>query len=331
MATSLKVSQWLRKFDLLTLRLFVSIVEEGSIGKAAEREKMAASGATKRLRALEEGIGCKLINRNARGAMLTAAGQVAAQRAREVLATMDSLGHDIDQIAGNVQGSIRVWSTPTTLVQFLAEDVAGFTHSFPQTRFELQSGFTPLVVKAAESGEADVAVCSRPAMPMQGISLTPYCIERLVVVMSPNHRLSRRHSLSLADVLGDLIGWTPEGAVMDEVRRYAAAAGLEAAPKFKVSSMDAARALVRLGLGVAIVPEGVATVPDDAGRVCVRELDETWAERELCILTHCERNLSAEAQAFVAYLAQSRRPRPGLVGTDSHGQAQPRAAPATVG
>ena len=64
-----------RRIDLTSLQLFVAVCELGSIGKAAEREFIAASAVSKRLSDLEAALSTPLLYRHTRGVALTPAGK----------------------------------------------------------------------------------------------------------------------------------------------------------------------------------------------------------------------------------------------------------------
>src|SRR6476646_11185517 len=73
-----------RRIDLTSLQLFVAACELGSIGRAAEREFIAASAISKRLSDLEAAVGTPLLYRRPRGVDLTPAGDTFLHHARSV-------------------------------------------------------------------------------------------------------------------------------------------------------------------------------------------------------------------------------------------------------
>ncbi|MBB5499919.1 DNA-binding transcriptional LysR family regulator [Paraburkholderia sp. MM5384-R2] len=76
------IKNLLRKLDLTTLQLFLAVFEEGTLTRAAEREAIAVSAASKRLVELEQAVGASLFQRNARGMTLTPAGETLLHHAR---------------------------------------------------------------------------------------------------------------------------------------------------------------------------------------------------------------------------------------------------------
>ena len=90
----MKVSErnFTRRIDLTSLQLFVAVCELGSIGKAAEREFIAASAVSKRLSDLETTLDTPLLYRHTRGVDLTPAGESLRDAAGGAVAA-DAAGH----------------------------------------------------------------------------------------------------------------------------------------------------------------------------------------------------------------------------------------------
>ena len=73
-----------RRLDLITLQLFVAVFEEGTLTRAANREAIAVSAASKRLMELEQVLGVSLFVRRAKGMELTAAGETLLHQAASI-------------------------------------------------------------------------------------------------------------------------------------------------------------------------------------------------------------------------------------------------------
>ena len=88
-----------RQIDLTSLQLFVAVCELGSIGRAAEREFIAASAISKRLSDLENALGTTLLHRHARGVRLTPAGEGLLHHARAVLFGLEKMQGELAEYA----------------------------------------------------------------------------------------------------------------------------------------------------------------------------------------------------------------------------------------
>ena len=88
-----------RRIDLTSLQLFVAVCELGSIGRAAEREFIAASAVSKRLSDLEAAVDTALLYRHSRGVTLTPAGESLLHHARTVLFGLERMQGELSEYA----------------------------------------------------------------------------------------------------------------------------------------------------------------------------------------------------------------------------------------
>src|ERR1700761_6827758 len=96
------------RLDPVSLRLFVAVVETGTILAAAEREHVAASAASRRLSELEATLKTTLLDRTHKGVAPTAAGLALANLARGVLHNLDEIGARMAEYAGGLRGQVRI-------------------------------------------------------------------------------------------------------------------------------------------------------------------------------------------------------------------------------
>ena len=127
----LSIQGLIRRVDLFTLKLFLSVVEERQIGRAAIRENIAASAATKRIQDLEDVAGIRLFDRNPKGVVTSQAGEVLARHIRVMFASLDEIRRDIGELTEGVSGHVGISATSAIIIQFLAREIADFTRDFP--------------------------------------------------------------------------------------------------------------------------------------------------------------------------------------------------------
>lgn len=95
----------------------------GSIGRAAEREFIAASAVSKRLSDLETAVDTALLYRHSRGVTLTPAGESLLHHARTVLFGLERMQGELSEYADGVRGHVRMHANISAIVQFLPEDL----------------------------------------------------------------------------------------------------------------------------------------------------------------------------------------------------------------
>ena len=127
------------KLDPTSLQLFVSVVEEGTIAAAGEKEHIAPAAISKRIADLEELLGSDLLRRSNKGVEPTPAGAALVNIARRILHDLDDAYHQIREYASGVRGTVRVFANISSITQFLPEAFTVFMKEHPTVRLELQS------------------------------------------------------------------------------------------------------------------------------------------------------------------------------------------------
>jgi DNA-binding transcriptional LysR family regulator len=112
-----------RRFDLLSLQLFVSVCEARSIARAAEVESIAASAISKHIAQMEELAGTALVVRNRSGVAPTKARLILLEHARNVLLSLDLIERDLASDHRVSRGFLRVYASASAIGEFLASDI----------------------------------------------------------------------------------------------------------------------------------------------------------------------------------------------------------------
>jgi DNA-binding transcriptional LysR family regulator len=290
----------IHQVDLFTLKLFISAIEEKQIGRAAIRENIAASTATKRIQVLEDIAGIELLERTPKGVVPTPAGAVLERHVRAVFGSLDDMRAEIAALTEGVQGELTVTSARTIIVPFLARETSEFVREFPFVDVALCEKENANIVADVVRGDADLGVFAAAYdLDLDGVDVTPYREDRLVAVVPRGHRLATRGSVTFADLAAEklIVPQAMAGAFAAAARRL----GTEYTARHAVRSAEVAVSLVQAGLTVSVVPECLL----DYGLLntvasCV--FDEPWAVRRIHIATGHGRTLSPAAQAYLSHL-----------------------------
>ncbi len=193
-----------RRIDLTSLQLFVAVCELGSIGRAAEREFIAASAVSKRLSDLETAVDTALLYRHSRGVTLTPAGESLLHHARTVLFGLERMQGELSEYADGVRGHVRMHANISAIFQFLPEDLGAFAREHSQIKIDLQEHLSSDVLHAVQEGAADLGICN-VGMANGGGALAlvhegeERCVRDLRQVVVP------RGDLLFADGVGDAV------------------------------------------------------------------------------------------------------------------------------
>lgn len=291
--------------DPLSLKLFVTIVEEGTIAGAAEHEHIAASAVSKRMSELEESFGTRLLQRTNKGVVPTDAGITLLQLARGVLHDMNNLYMQISEYSSGVRGHVSLSANISAINQFLPSEIRSFADLHPGIHVHLEGDISETIMKSVGEGTADVGIITM-ATYHQDLEFFPYHSDQLVVITPKDHPLAQKKSVSFADTLDfDFVGLPVGSALHNQILRSAQELGKTPKLRIQVNSFDALCLMVEAGLGIGIVPKGAAKPYFKGLRIRPVILDEPWAHRELKICVRSYEGLTAAAKLLVDHLTKT--------------------------
>ena len=303
-----------RRIDLTSLQLFVAVCELGSIGKAAEREFIAASAVSKRLSDLEATVDTQLLYRHSRGVRLTPSGESLLHHARTVLYGLEKMQGELSEYADGVRGHVRIHANISAIVQFLPEDLGAFTREHEQIKIDLEEHLSPDVMQAVTEGAADLGICHVRDQASTGAPLQtlPYREDRLVLVVPHHHPLAQQDSAHFADVLDhDIVGLHANSSISLAMQQAAARAGRALKLRIQVTGLDAMYRMIDNGLGVGVLPDRAFALMQGVGQLQAVALKDDWAHRELRIVARDFQALPMTARLLADHLrASSPPPRP---------------------
>jgi DNA-binding transcriptional LysR family regulator len=290
------------RISLTTLRVFVAIAEDGVLTRAAAREAIAPSAASKRLADLEADLDIPLFLRSKTGMTLTPAGESLLQHARRILIAAGSLAAELSEYRAGVRGHIRMLSNLSGIVAFLPEDLERFFLTHPDLRIELEERPTSGVVRGVEEGWAEIGICSGDA-DLGSLDAMTYRADRLVLLMRPDHPLAGQGPLPYAETLGyEQIGLHAESSIFTRSRIAAREAGRPLNRRIHVPGFDAVCRTVQAGLGIALIPEPVFHILGPQMGLRFEHLTDPWASRELKIVTRGDRPLTSASALLFEHL-----------------------------
>ncbi|HSV45797.1 MAG TPA: LysR family transcriptional regulator [Ramlibacter sp.] len=302
-----------RRIDLTSLQLFVSVCELGSIGRAAEREYIAASAVSKRLSDLEATVDAPLLYRHGRGVDPTPAGESLLHHARSVLVSLDKMQGELSEYADGVRGHVRVHASISAIVQFLPEDLGSFARAQPNVKIDLEEHLSTEVIRAVQEGAADLGICnSRMLAAGQPLQVLPYREDELGLAVPRGHPLAGRERIEFADSLEyDQVGLHANSSIYLAMREAAARVGRGIRLRIHVTGLDAMCRMIDNGLGVGVLPRRAFELMRGAGDLALVPLADDWARRRIELVARDFSTLPVTARLLVAHLqGRAVQPRP---------------------
>lgn len=292
-----------RHLNMTSLQLFVAVCETGSIGRAAEREFIAASAVSKRITDLEAEMGTALLQRHSRGVLPTPAGEGFLQHARTILLEVERLHADIKEYESGVRGHVRMYANLSAIVQFLPEDLGSFAQIQPNIKIDLQEHLSAHVVNAVQEGIADIGICYSGVHVPEGLQSHPYHYDQLLLAMPHNHDLAQFERVGFAQALAyDFVGLQDKSSIGFLMRQAAASAGRTLRQRIQVSGLDTMCRMIDNNLGIGLIPSRAFEVMRHLGRIKAIPLTDVWAKRQSRIIARDFEALPAATKLLVEHL-----------------------------
>lgn len=294
-----------RRLDLITLQLFVAVFEEGTLTRAAAREAIAVSAASKRLMELEQVLGLSLFVRRAKGMNLTAAGETLLHHARQMLFNVEKMGLELGEHSHGVRGYVRMLANLSAIIQFLPEDLRDFSELHPQVKTDLEERPSNGVVQGVLDGVADLGICSSDT-DTKGLPSVIYRRDKLVVLMPADHPLATRTSLAFAETLdSDYVGLHAASSINMRTHAAAREAGKMLRLRIHVPGFDAMCRMVQANMGIGILPHKAYELFGRALGLHAVPLTDAWSDRSLILVVRDEAQLSPVSRALFDYLSKT--------------------------
>lgn len=290
------------RLDPISLQLFIAVLEEGTIAAAAEREHIAAAAVSKRISELESQLRTQLLNRTNKGIEPTAAGIALLGLARRALRELDDISVQMQEYASGMRGHVRIFANISAITQFLPAEIKSFLAQYPQIQVNLEEKISTAVTKAVAENAADIGIFIMQPHGHQ-LEVFPYHEDKLVLITPADHPLATRKAISFADTLEyDYVGLHTGSTINLQLQNAASELGRLVRFSIQVTSYDALCLMVGSGLGIGILPEGVARTYTKTLRLRAIPLPEPWARRELKICVRSFDALPVAAKLLVNHL-----------------------------
>lgn len=292
------------KLDPVSLRLFVRVVEIGTIAGVAEQEHIAAPAVSKRLRELEELFGMPLLTRTNKGIAPTAAGVNLSMLARDVLDDLRNIVLQMKAYSDGLRGSVHVLVNISAAATFMPTIVKSFSERYPEVNVSLLERDSLAIAESIAENIAEIGIFTR--LPHGAdIEVHPFRTDELGVLVPASHSLARRRQVSYADTLDHEHVVLRAGTHLRfQMQMQASQVGRKLRAKVEVSSYDALCRMVQAGMGIGILPAGVAALYRLPSTRLLK-LDEAWATREIVVCVRRADALSPVARLFFEHLRAS--------------------------
>lgn len=292
------------RFDLTDLRLFLTVVECGSLTQGARTMHLALASVSERISGMEMAFGAPLLERNRRGVCATAAGEALVRHARLILGQVEQMRGELRSYSTGLKGRIRLLSNTAAMAGVLPPQLCRFLALHCDLSIDLEERQSADIVQALVDRRADLGIVAdiTDFGPLQTHLIAS---DQLVVVASRSHRVAGQSHVAFAELLDEPIVGMADTALEMHLAERASRLGRQLDYRIQLRSPDHVAMHIEAGIGISIVTDGLAkTLRRD---LAIVPLSEVWATRRLYLCARDFSVLTPHANLLAQQLLQHAR------------------------
>jgi len=267
------------------LKIFKTIVEVGSFTRAGARLNLSQPAISQHIRALEEHLGVPVLLRVGKRARPTPAGEVLLHCAEQVLDKIEDAERLLAEQGVGGGGVLRIGGADAACQDLLPPVLKEFLGQFPRVHLELAGGHTTTTLGRVLAGELDLGLVTLP-VETDRIRVTEVGRDELVAVVCPDHAWAERRRVPAADFADQpIILYDRESRMTETLLQFLLEEGVFPRVTIEVDQVAVVKELVRLGLGVAVLPAWSVRPEVEHGVVRAITLGAQGLTRAWCLAT----------------------------------------------
>jgi len=284
--------------DFDQLEIFLEVARLSSFSRAAEKRFRTQPAISSQIRALEEEVGARLLDRSGGRVSLTAAGKLFFKYAEETVARRKAILTDIAETERVPRGEIVVGANEGTCLHILPEVFAQFKRDYPNVSVSIKRADYAKILDSIIENEVDFGVVS---LPVNDNRLEAQLIHRdhLVVITAPGHPLAARKTVSVAEVATYPLVLPKVGHTRDALDALFYDHHVKPNLTMELDSSELLKRFVAAGVGVGFIARSNIEEDIRAKALVAISLSDMQINRDLALVFRKDKSLSRAARAFM--------------------------------
>lgn len=287
--------------NLTSLKLFVSVLQEGTISKAAQKEFIAAAAISQRMSDLEKTLGVQLLNRTNKGVTATQAGVELLYQAKSLLNNIKEIEDQMQNYSKGETGLIRISANITTLSGVLPEILSSFQNSHQLINFKIFEKSSVAIINDVDERKVDIGIYTD--IP-HSVDIDSHTIleDELILLVPKSHSLAKHESIFFEETLNfEHICLIKGTHINYQIKKSALDVNRALLIKAEVSSYETMCNLVNFGLGIAVLPDQNIKNYDLRTSKIIK-LKDTWSKRKVMMAVKDIEKLSPDSTKLFNFI-----------------------------
>ena len=285
--------------DSRQLRAFSVLARTGSFTQTAHELHLTQSAISHAMKALEQDMGCRLLDRMGKTVVLTQAGEQLLVRVERVLEEMASARSELGRLGKWGSSRLRIGASTTACQHVLPAVLREFKVSFPQCAISIQPGDTPENIAALRAHQIDLAVNLEPRRD-EPLEFRPMFTDELQFILSPLHPWARAGKVLREEIARQQYILYGKGSyTFQMIEAYFREEKIVLHSLLDLGNMEAIKELVKLGLGISILAPWTARKEIEEKSLVALPLGRRKLKRRWGVLHWRGRRLSLAEETFI--------------------------------
>jgi DNA-binding transcriptional LysR family regulator len=299
--------------DFDQLETFLEVARLSSFSRAAERRFRTQPAISAQIRALEEEVGAKLLDRSGGKVAITAPGKVFQKYAEETLEQRRVVLIALAEMHRVPRGEIVVSANEGTCLHILPEVFAEFKRQYPSVAVSIKRLEHNKILEAIVENSCDFGVVSMPVNDKR-LTIVPIHRDELIVITPPRHPLAGRQKATVAEVVEYPLLLPKLGHTRDALEALFHERNLKPVISMELDSSELLKRFVAVDVGVGFIPRSNVVEDLQAKALSAVALADASIQRDLALVFRKDKALSRAALAFID-IAVKRKTAPPASGT----------------
>jgi DNA-binding transcriptional LysR family regulator len=284
--------------DFDQLEIFLEVARLASFSRAAEKRYRTQPAISSQIRALEEEVGARLLDRSGGRVSLTAAGKLFFKYAEDTIEHRKTILTEIAETERVPRGEIVVGANEGTCLHILPEVFAQFKRDYPGVSVSIKRADYARILESILENAVDFGVVS---LPVNDNRLQAELIHRdeLVVITPPGHPLAAKKNLTVAEVAAFPLVVPKAGHTRDALDTLFYDRKLKPKLAMELDSSELLKRFVAADVGVGFIARSNIEEDIRAKALAAIPLADAQVRRDLALVFRKDKSLSRAAKAFM--------------------------------
>ncbi|NKI19735.1 LysR family transcriptional regulator [Paenibacillus dendritiformis] len=290
--------------DIKQLYYFVTVADQLSYSKAAQKLHISQPSLSNAIKNLEQEVGSPLLERSTRKIELTDAGKVLYAKSLQLLSHMNILKKEMQEVRLTGSGELIIGMIESVR-HWVPKVIREYQGRYPSMRIKLIEVLSRKAVIDSLRKYHTHLIITNQCIEEEDIESLPLYKEKLVLVLHRDHPLSAKESIAFTDLAEEPFIISMEGfQTREDILEAFALEHTSPNIQFEIERFETALTLVRENLGVAIIPENYLVEPKDDS-IVRKTMDSPALERTVYLTYMKNRYLAPAVQSFLEDVQRS--------------------------